>query len=170
MTRRSATACRWRRDFTSKASRGLDECRQPSCHGWRTVNRRLAHQSVCGPARRAHTRTRGPTFCAHEPTRVCKRLANRPGGQHGVRMGSAPYHPSAARLCMLATGGLQVKGALAPVMSLRRATLRAERLSPIAYPTPLCLDVRCVRALCARRVRPAGCVQALCHPSLAHTP
>jgi hypothetical protein len=58
-----------------------------TCSGLQTVQCGLANRSISRPALCANTPTGGPTLRANGPTLVCKRLANRPAGQHTVRMG-----------------------------------------------------------------------------------
>jgi hypothetical protein len=64
-----------------------------SCSGLQTVPRRLANTPVCRPAICANTRVLGPTLHANGPTLICKRLANRPVGQHAMRIGLPHARP-----------------------------------------------------------------------------
>ena len=57
-----------------------------TCSGVQTVRDGLANRSISWPALCANTPTAGPALSANGPTLVCKRLANRPAGQHAMRM------------------------------------------------------------------------------------
>jgi len=64
-------------------------CHRPltlRCSGLRTETRGLANKGMCGPALCANTRQLGLTLSANEPALVCEGLANKPVGQHTVRM------------------------------------------------------------------------------------
>ena len=62
-------------------------CSAPdTCSGLRTETRGLANKGMCGPALCANTRQLGLTLSANEPALVCEGLANKPVGQHTVRM------------------------------------------------------------------------------------
>jgi len=61
--------------------------------GLQTVPRGLANTPVCRPAICANTRALGPTLHANGPTLMCKRLANRPVGQHAMRIGLPHARP-----------------------------------------------------------------------------